>query len=79
MPKLLASTGPHATNIRARRQDEMALYLFDAYSHTLSPAAAPSYAREVLDEAYPEPSVPTGSACSSSPTLAPNAPLSAAT
>ncbi|HYB36388.1 MAG TPA: hypothetical protein VEF72_11875 [Mycobacterium sp.] len=31
----------------------MALYLFDAYSHTLSPAAAPSYAREVLDEAYP--------------------------
>jgi replicative DNA helicase len=30
----------------------LALYLADAYTHTLSPSAATSYARDVLDQAY---------------------------
>jgi replicative DNA helicase len=41
-------TGP-----TAQRQRQLALYLFDAYSQAISPAAAiTTYAREVLDEAY---------------------------
>ncbi|MBB3606440.1 replicative DNA helicase [Mycolicibacterium sp. BK556] len=30
----------------------LALYLADAYTHTLSPSSATSYARDVLDQAY---------------------------
>jgi hypothetical protein len=37
----------------AHRQRQLALYLFDAYSQAISPAAAiATYARQVLDEAY---------------------------
>ena len=34
------------------RQHELALYLAAVYTQTISPVAAPSYAREVLEEAY---------------------------
>jgi replicative DNA helicase len=37
----------------AHRQRQLALYLFDAYSQAISPAAAiTTYARQVLDDAY---------------------------
>jgi hypothetical protein len=37
----------------AHRQRQLALYLFDAYSQAISPAAAiATYARQVLDDAY---------------------------
>jgi replicative DNA helicase len=37
----------------AGQQRELALYLFDAYSEVISPAAAaPTYARHVLEDAY---------------------------
>ena len=37
----------------AHRQRQLGLYLFDAYSQAISPAAAiTTYARQVLDEAY---------------------------
>ena len=34
------------------RHHQLAVYLFSAYSQTVTPAAAPTYAREVLDDAY---------------------------
>ena len=41
-----------AAPYRPRRHHDLALHLFDAYSQTITPAAAGAYAREVLDEAY---------------------------
>jgi len=60
-PAVLAAGGRHAAGDAlnpdqpptATQQRELALYLFETYSHAISPAAAAdTYARQVLDEAY---------------------------
>ena len=37
---------------RPTRRHRMALYLADAYIHAVNPAAAPGYARDVLEAAF---------------------------